>query len=273
VEGTRRLLELAARCDARGGLRRFSYVSTAYVAGTHRGDFGEDDLDVGQGFRNAYERSKWEAERLVRSRSGALPIQVFRPSIVVGEEETGWTTSFNVIYGPLRGFARGAYPVLPARRSAPVDVVPVSFVADAIFELSTQPSGEGRTYHLAAGRRASSVGEVIAHSARYFQRKPPVVVPPSVYRRLVHPLVLRRAGPAQRRWLERSEVLFPYFAMGMRFDISRTEDALDPAGIRAAPLASYLDRLLDFAVAADWGRNPVTRPELVREHAALAVAA
>lgn len=64
VEGTRRVLEFAERCQARGGLRRFSYISTAYVAGEHVGCFSEDDLDVGQRFRNAYEQSKFEAERL-----------------------------------------------------------------------------------------------------------------------------------------------------------------------------------------------------------------
>src|SRR5215217_7843672 len=42
VEGTRRMAELAERCAVRGGLDRFSYVSTAYVAGAHRGAFSED---------------------------------------------------------------------------------------------------------------------------------------------------------------------------------------------------------------------------------------
>jgi thioester reductase-like protein len=67
VDGTRRMLELAELCSRRGGLRRFSYVSTAYVAGDHPGEFREDQLSVGQEFRNAYERSKFDAEKLVRS--------------------------------------------------------------------------------------------------------------------------------------------------------------------------------------------------------------
>src|SRR5688500_2069139 len=129
VEGTRRMLELAMLASARGGgLHRFAHVSTAYVAGTHRGSFGEGDLARGQGFSNTYERSTWEAERLVRGYSERLPAQVFRPSIVVGDERSGWTASFNVIYTPLRAYARGALPALPARRSAPVDAVPVGHV-------------------------------------------------------------------------------------------------------------------------------------------------
>ena len=58
--------------------------------------------------------------------------------------DSGWTPSFNVIYWPLRAFSRGAYRVLPARGSAPVDVVPVDYVADATFALSQAPARRRR---------------------------------------------------------------------------------------------------------------------------------
>src|SRR5436309_3470078 len=99
-------LDLTERCAARGALRRFAHVSTAYVAGTHEGTFSEADLYVGQSFRNAYERSKYEAERLIRDRVDRLPaVTVVRPSIIVGESRTGWTPAFNVLYVPVRAFA------------------------------------------------------------------------------------------------------------------------------------------------------------------------
>src|SRR6185503_13504517 len=66
VEGTRAMLALARAA----GARRFVHVSTAYVAGTRPGDFGEDMLDEGLGFRNTYEQTKWEAEHLVADRAG-----------------------------------------------------------------------------------------------------------------------------------------------------------------------------------------------------------
>jgi thioester reductase-like protein len=114
VDGSRHVLELAERCAERGdGLERLSYVSTAYVAGTHRGLFSEEELDVGQEFRNPYERSKFEAETLLRERADGLPLQVLRPSIVVGDRRTGRTSSFNVLYGPLKAFARGKLPAIP----------------------------------------------------------------------------------------------------------------------------------------------------------------
>ena len=257
VEGTRQMLQLADLAMRRGdGLRRFSHVSTAYVAGDRRGSFGEDDLDVGQGFRNPYEQSKFEAERLVRAYRDRLPVQIFRPSIVVGEADTGWTPAFNVIYWPLRAFARGTYSVVPARRSAPVDVVPVSYVADAIYELSRGEARSGETYNLAAGARASTVGDLLAMSAEYFGRRAPVAIPPAPYRRVVHPILVRRAEPKRRKALRGSEIFFPYFAARVSYDTWLAERRLAPAGIEVPFLHDYFDRLMDYAVAADWGRAP-----------------
>lgn len=260
VSGTRRMLELAHACDRAGGLRRFSYVSTAYVAGLHRGRFGEDDLDVGQAFRNAYEQSKFEAETLVRGHMDRLPVQVFRPSIVVGEQDTGWTPAFNVIYWPMRAFSRGTYAALPARCAAPVDVVSISYVADAIFALASSPWGAGETYALAAGPRASTVGELLALSAGAFDRPPPRTIPPGLYRRAVHPVLLRRGSERRRAALRASEVFFPYFAMRQRFDTTHAAERLEPLGIRAAPLPDYFDRLVAYAVAAGWGKEHAPRP-------------
>jgi long-chain acyl-CoA synthetase len=267
VDGTRRMLELAERCAAGGdGLERFTYISTAYVAGTHRGVFGEDDLDVGQGFRNPYERTKFESERLVRSRAGDLSVQILRPSIVVGERGSGWTSSFNVLYAPLRAFARGAFPAVPARRRSPVDVVPVDYVADAAYELIE--NGPDETFHLVAGRDATNVARLMDLSCRHFGRRPPRVFPPLLYRRVVHPLLLRRLSGMRREALRRSEVYFPYFSMRVRYDDARARRRLEPAGVRMTPVEEYFDRLLDFADAARWGRRRLGRVEARRLPAA-----
>jgi long-chain acyl-CoA synthetase len=265
VGGTRRLLSFAREAEAGGGLTRFAYVSTAYVAGTYAGSFREDQLDVGQGFRNAYEQSKFEAEGLVREEADRLPVQIFRPSIIVGERVSGWTASFNVLYAPLKAFARGALRVLPARRSSPVDVVPVDYVADAIFALATGPvQGRAETFHLVAGRDATTVGRLASLGARHFGRRPPRVVPPRVYRRLLHPLLMRGLPKRSRRALARSEVFFPYFAMRVAFDDRLARERLSPSGIKVSSVDRYLGRLIEFARAADWGRRSVSRSAAAR---------
>jgi long-chain acyl-CoA synthetase len=260
VDGTRRVLEFAEQCHGRGGLRRLSYISTAYVAGEHEGRFGEDDLDVGQRFRNAYEQSKFEAEHVVANARTRLPITVLRPSIVVGEHDTGWTPSFNVLYWPLRAFARGAYSALPARRDAAVDVVPVDYVADAIFTLAQSPQAEGSTYHLTAGAQATTVGELVELATTRFERQAPRLIAPWFYRRLLYPLLVHASRDARRRSaLERSKAFFPYFAMKVVYDDRRSRAALRAAGINPPPLRRYFDRLVEFALAAEWGRRPIPR--------------
>ena len=260
VDGTRRILDLAEECSARGdGLRRMTYVSTAYVAGDRRGFAREAELDLGQGFRNPYEQSKHEAERLVRGRRERLPVTIVRPSIVVGDRGTGWTASFNVIYGPLRSFASGTYPVIPGRRDAVLDIVTVDYVADAIVALAASPEADGGTFHVVAGEQATTLGEFARLAARRFDLRAPRLVPLPIYRSALHPLIVRRADPKARRRLVRSEVYFPYFSLDLRFDDHRARELLDPLAIHAAPVREYFDTLIDFAEAADWGRSPIGR--------------
>ena len=55
------------------------HVSTAYVAGRRTGEIGEDDLSDRFGFENDYERTRYEAERLVRFAATDLPVTWLRP--------------------------------------------------------------------------------------------------------------------------------------------------------------------------------------------------
>jgi hypothetical protein len=92
-----------------------------------------------------------------------------------------------------------------------------------------------------------------------FERPSPRLVPPRAYRRLLHPLVLRRAAPSTRRLLERSEIYFPYFAMRVRYDDARARSLLEPMGIAAPRLEDYFGRIIEFARAARWGKQPLDR--------------
>jgi nucleoside-diphosphate-sugar epimerase len=164
-----------------------------------------------------------------------------------------------VIYSPLRAYAAGRLPAVPARRSAPVDIVPVGYVGRAILALAD--AGAGKTFNLAAGPDASTVGELIDRAAAHLGRPPTRALPPALYKRAVHPVLLRRANPAQRRWLERGEVFFPYFSSKVSFDVTAARAGLEPAGISVPRVDAYLDRLLEFAQRASWGRRPVGRAE------------
>ncbi|MBW3606814.1 MAG: SDR family oxidoreductase [Actinobacteria bacterium] len=265
VQGTRAMLELAALCQRHGGLRRFTYISTAYVAGLHKGRFYEDDLDVGQRFRNPYEQSKFESEQLVRAHVEQLPITVVRPSIIVGDSRTGWTASFNVLYWPTRALARGAFAVLPARRRSPVDVVSVDYVADAVRALAAMPDAAGRTFHLTSGRDATSIGELLALACAELQVKAPPLIAPALYLRALGPL-LGRLQPRRRAFLRAAATYVPYFAVRTQFDDARARAALG-AQLRPKPLGEYYGRIIDYARHTRWGARPMSRAAAAREAA------
>jgi thioester reductase-like protein len=256
LAGTRRMLELAELAQRRGGLDCYGHVSTAYVAGDHAGRFAESDLDVGQGFHNPYERSKFEAEQLVRSHEG-LPTRIMRPSIIVGDRHSGWTAAFNVLYWPLRALSRGLFAAIPAYPTALLDVVSVDYVADAVYalcETAARPR-PGETYHLTASADASTLAEVAGMASRYFRRPAPRVVSPAEFAALPPDSV------AQESVLSTGRAYFPYFAIDTVFDNAATRARLEPTGIRVSPLSEYLERLLDFATRSSWGKLQIPRAQ------------
>ena len=107
VEGTGNVL---AFCAAVEGLERLNYVSTAYVSGDRTGVVYEHELDRGQGFKNHYESTKFQAEVWVRSMLDRVPTTIFRPAIVVGDSRTGETAEVrrSLLRAPLHRRDRGA---------------------------------------------------------------------------------------------------------------------------------------------------------------------
>ena len=65
------------------------------MAGRRTGEIGEDDLTDRFGFANDYERTKYEAERLVPGAMATLPITVVRPGMIVGDSRRGEISTFN----------------------------------------------------------------------------------------------------------------------------------------------------------------------------------
>ena len=256
VEGTREVIGFAREAKALGRLERFVHVSTAYVAGRHRGLFRERQLDAGQSFRNTYEQTKWEAEHVLAG-AGDLAPAVARPSIVMGDALTGWTPAFNVLYWPVRAFARGLFEAVPARPDGRVDVVTVDYVAAALLELLDRP--DAGVFNLVAGRDAMSVEAFVAMAADRVGRRRPRIVPPSE----AQPELAEGPGA----------VFLPYFEVETTFDDARAGALLGPAGVRPTPLPECFDALMDYATAAGWGKTPMTREAAARRVTPAAAAA
>jgi len=157
VGGTAALLGLVEAT----GIRHLHHVSTAYVAGLRSATVYEHELDVGQAFGNDYEQSKAEAEKLVRAANQVETVTIYRPSIIVGDSLTSYTSTYHGFYAALRlshtlltrvplGSTSG--PALlfllgidPAARK---NFVPVDWVSAVLTRCIQTPTAWGRTFHL-----------------------------------------------------------------------------------------------------------------------------
>ncbi len=253
VEGTRRILDFAAGARQ---LQSLAYVGTAYVAGERTGLVREEELAVGQSYRNTYEQTKSEAEALVRSRRASLPCVILRPSIIVGDSRTGVTSSFKMMYWPLKIYARRLWRTVPGYPDAVLDIVPVDFVASAVARLAFDEAALASTVHLCAGPRGSATIEQVAQRAReYFHAPAPRYVDPKLFFAVLRPLLFLSLWGRKRRVLSDGRAYRDYFTMKMQFDTANAERLLG-SDLCPPPVLDYLDRLFHYCVASEWGRKP-----------------
>ncbi len=254
VDGTRNVLELARDCRA---LERMVHFSSCYVSGDRVGVIAEDELDRGQSFRNAYEETKFEAEKLVSRAMSAVPITVVRPSTVVGDSATGEIDRFEGPYylGMLLVLSPLVLPLpLPGNGVAPLNVVPVDFVVRATWSLATNPAAAGKTVHLVDPNPMSArrVYELIAERAN--RRLPRFSLPARAA-----DWFLRIPGVEKLARPQRAAVAYVnHLAL---YNCHTALELLDGTGVRCPPLMSYLDKLIDYALAT-WRQRQMVQPEV-----------
>lgn len=253
VEGTRRLLELAGEWP---GVDRIAYVSTAFVAGRHTGSIPEAEVDGAAGWVNAYEQSKWEAERLVRT--ATRPWVILRSSTIVCDDLGGAVSQVNAVHHAVRLLHRGLVPMVPAADGATVDLVPADYVTGAIAALAGRSGVEGRTFHLCAGGGALPVVDLLEATREVFARDAawrrkalprPVLTDLATYA-LLERSIDQTGDEALRRALRGLSHFAPQLALPKRFETARADALL---GASAPPVRAYWTRLVEQLLAARWG--------------------
>ncbi len=171
VQGTANIIDLAKSAHENHCISRLSHISTAYVSGNLKGTISEDTLTDKYGFITDYERSKYEGEKLVQSVKNKLPISIFRPTMVVGDSNSGEIKTFNTIYSILRLYLTGKIRFLPINPSAKINIVPVDYVASTITELTLNKSAAGLTFHLTPRYNDLPTARQLAGSARQWAHR------------------------------------------------------------------------------------------------------
>jgi thioester reductase-like protein len=192
IEGTRRVIDFALASEA-----PVQMVSTCFVHAIERGQL--DSLAPDNVVR-PYIMSKLESERLL-AQSG-IAHSVFRPTNLVGESSTGWSSRPQIVQAMSEWIARGKAPYLPAHPGNLLDVVPTDVLARAVVEAVRQED-TGGLYWVTYGDQAMSPDESldvlldqVASLGREIQR-PPIVDP-----RHPLPIPLEQIPPMSRTFLK-----------------------------------------------------------------------
>jgi len=276
VDGTKHVFALAQAAGARHKrFRRFHHVSTAYVAGKAKGRVDADYLpeDKASEFRNTYERTKARAERFLRSEASApVPVSIHRPSIIAGNSQTGETTNWNVLYVPMKMAARGVLPTLPRGGRELADTIGVDFLVNAMITFSQLDSKPLESHHVTAGPTAFTLTDLIrttAEQARLvgdFKPSHTRFLGPLRWRALTATVEVvakapkwvgryRKSARIARRGLQQCAPYVPYMWVNVIFDTARDHDTLRIFGVEMPPGPEFLDTLIDYALATNFGKT------------------
>lgn len=242
VEGTRAVIGLARRLGA-----TMHHVSSIAVAGDFRGEYTEDDFDVGQQLPTPYHQTKFEAELLVRSTPG-LRHRIYRPAVVVGDSRTG---EMDKVDGPYYFFGVLAkLAVLPSLTpillpdTGRTNIVPVDYVVDALVALLHADGRDGQTFHLTAEKTIGLRG--IYRGVAKAAGLPPLRG--SLPRSVAAPVLNVRGRARVLRDMAATQLgipaeVFDLVDLPPTFVSEKTRNALRDYGIRVPEFSSYAPKL------------------------------
>jgi len=238
VEGTRHVLDFLGEIRS---LKRLAHASTIAVAGKYGGTFREDDLDLGQEFKNNYDETKFLSEKLVRERRDSIPTVIFRPTTVVGHSRTGAIEKIDGPYYALSMIARNMHRVIPNTGDNSFQFGPVDFVADAFYHLFEDDESVGKVFHLVDPGPLTYLEFFDLACAAMGRSKPSLVLPAALMRPMGRLPMFEKLTGVPREAFEHS--FYP-----VDYDTANVTPALAKHGITCPPVASYIDVMIEYFV-------------------------
>ena len=151
VDGTQHLIDFTLQTKQ----KYFIFISSYSVMGDRENKqcapFSEKDFDLRQGFENkGYQKSKFEAEKMIRTTDNGLNWIIIRPGNIFGDSENGYYP-FNItgVEGVFYDiFKTDIEKQFGMNNPMFFDITPVDFVSKGIIHLSTSYKKIYETFHL-----------------------------------------------------------------------------------------------------------------------------
>jgi thioester reductase-like protein len=253
VAGTKHLIDVLESCT----VDSFLYVSTAYVTSraavkgvpVFSGRRPEMAIARGAIGGNDYESSKILAEQMIADCEWLGKKTICRPSIIVGDSRTGYSSTFHGYYAPLKiglefvkrcGFNEeaGAWfrSQLGLNESDRKNFVPVDWVAKSIVHIARKPELQGSVYHL-TNPTATTCIDVQKAIQRSLAKFAAGFAPPA---------------DSSGQFREQLEIYESYFNNDPEFDCKNTLSALPDFACPKVDIG-MLEKLGDYAIRVNFG--------------------
>jgi hypothetical protein len=133
---------------------------------------------------------------------------------------------------------------VPIGPSSRVDIVPVSFVVDAMVGLLERETLRYDCYHISAGHdQALRCSDAAAYLDYFYGRINPLhLVPPTEWTRQMHRQYVGTAH--QRKLFATLKYYLPFVNMNVAYDNGRLREELGDAAVKVPPMTDYLGDLL-----------------------------
>ena len=237
--GAREVLEVAAVCRS---LKCLVFHSSARVSGDRTGLVLEAELEKGQGFRNVVEETLARGEKMMRGAMKRMPICVLRPTIVVGDSQSGEVDRFDGPYFLILLIVTSPpdFPLpLPGRPDSSFHLMPVDYYVRAACTLGRDARAPGRTFHVGdpSPITAKRVFELVAAAGG--RRMPRGFIPANITKALLRTPGIDRLAKSPRAFLEA-------LTTPVSYSFANTTELLADTDVRCPPFESYVERMVEY---------------------------
>ncbi len=175
VTGTENLINLVKKYPS----CKYFHVSTAFIGGkdfTNGAPIRERVYENQKGFFNSYDKSKALAEQKVLELCSEddLDYSIFRPTIIIGDSKTGFTSSVFGIYeyygafDKLRSRLAGKSLSVMCNNNSLAHLIPVDLCAKAMLKLSQLTSTSNTKVYTISDSRPRTYDDMLAIIERIF---------------------------------------------------------------------------------------------------------
>jgi len=237
IEGTRNIIRFTKDCQNTPAL---NYLSTCMVFENHSGLVSEEPVKK-PSFNSFLYKSRYIAESMIMAEP-KIKWRIFRAPLIGGDSKSGETEKLDgfyaLIYLLMLTDMKIPIPV-PNRGKAPLNIIPIDYLAKAIYHISSNTESIDRIFHI-VDPHPVSIETALELLSKYSGRKIDLFYPPvDIMKPFVKFNIFRKVIPSYAP-------LFDMLSQFIVFSHTNTDMFIKNSQIESPSFETYINPMLTF---------------------------